>query len=114
MIDFACKRFELAEIIQCGLGLSKSEYALFAFFMEHAGQFETAVLAKKLSVDITTIQRGVKKLHEKGILEQKQKNLSAGGYAFVYAAKSRSEVKKVLKKIVTQWSSRVCEALTQW
>ena len=35
MIDFACKRFEMSEVIKCSLALSKAEFKLFDFFIKN-------------------------------------------------------------------------------
>ena len=108
MIDFACKRFDLKEIIKCSLGLTRAEISLFYFFLEnHNSYFNTEELSTKLKLDLSTIQKGVKKLNGRNIIIQQQQNLDGGGYLYYYKFNSKEEVKKVLKGIIKNWSKNV-------
>ena len=85
MIDFACKKFEMNEVIKCTLGLTKSEYKLMDFFLEKEDKWvSTSKLSNLFELNITTIQRAVKTLYEKDILDRRQDNLEQGGYEYYY------------------------------
>ncbi len=115
MIDFACKRFRLDEIIKCSLGLTKAEFRLMDFLLKHdEDHFSTEMLSAKLKVDLSTAQRAVKKLHEKGVIRRMQENLSGGGYVFFYQIKDRRELRKLILGIVHDWVGTVEEALAKW
>ena len=75
MIDFACKRFKLSEIIKCGLGLTRAEYKVLEYFIDHEDLFSTEQLAENIGLNLSTIQRTVKKLFEKDLLTRNQNNL---------------------------------------
>jgi predicted transcriptional regulator len=105
-IDFACKRFELDKIIKCSLGLKKCEFFLFDFFMKNSkNYYSTAQLAEILKCDVSSAQRGVKKLYEKDILSRKQMNLSLGGYNYFYQIKEKEEIKKKISGIIEDWAN---------
>lgn len=115
MIDFACKRFQLDEVIKCGLSLSKADYRVFDFLIGHDEDvYSTEELAKELGLNLSTIQRAVKKLYEKHLLKRFQTNLDGGGYSFQYAAKDKSHIKEIIMGIVNRWSSTVENALKDW
>jgi len=115
MIDFACKRFSLDEVIRCGLGLTKSDFAIMSLLVRGSNYFLTTVdISKKTGLDLSTVQRSVKKLYERKILVRKQENLKNGGYIFYYKAKSRKEIKDIVLKIVDNWSERVEKELIGW
>jgi predicted transcriptional regulator len=115
MIDFACKQFKIDQVIKCGLGLSKADSRLMYFLLEHSeDDFTTDDLAKKLKMDISTIQRAVKKLHEKEIIFRTQNNLSGGGYEFVYRIKSKAAIRKIIMNIVDGWAKKVETELGKW
>ncbi len=114
MIDFACKKFDLEEVIKCSLGLSKAEFRLLKFMVEHEKKFTTDELAKKLNLDKSTIQRSVKKLHEKNILTRSQINQSAGGYVFLYRVKDKTNIRKIVTDTIDNWVSVFKKKIADW
>ncbi|MDP3881917.1 MAG: MarR family transcriptional regulator [Nanoarchaeota archaeon] len=115
MIDFACKRFSLEEVIRCGLGLTKADLNLLSFLIKNINYFFTTQdLSKEISLDLSTVQRSVRKLHDKNLLLRKQKNLKNGGYIFYYKAKPRREIKDIILDIVEKWVERVGKELENW
>ena len=115
MIDFACKRFDLDEIIKCGLGLTKAELVVMKFFVSRLGEeFSSHETAEKLRLNVTTIQKAVKKLHGKKILVRHQKNMNNGGYVYTYESVAKKEIRGILKGIIRSWSSKVEESIDKW
>lgn len=114
MIDFACKKFDLEEVVKCSLGLSKSEFKLLKFLIENDKQFTTEELSKKLNLDKSTIQRGVKKLHGKGLVVRGQINQSIGGYLFLYRIKDKNKIRKIISDTVDSWVKVFHEKISKW
>jgi predicted transcriptional regulator len=114
MIDFACKQFNLKDIIKCSLGLTKADLHVFEFLLKHDGAYTTEDLAKKISIDLSTAQRAVKKLHEKNLVRRMQKNLPGGGYVFEYQTNDKKVIRKTVLDIVGKWTKRVEQELDQW
>ncbi len=115
MIDFACRQFRLEEIIKCGLGLTKAEYSVMQFFLKHdSKKFTSTDVSKAMSLDLTTVQKSVKKLYEKGVLERMQKNMDIGGYVFYYQAKNRQEISRLIMDIIHRWVGKVESEIANW
>lgn len=114
MIDFACKRFKIEEIIKCGLGLTRADYEIFSHLVEIEKWCTTESIANKLSLNLSTVQKAVKKLHEKDILERMQKNLNNGGYIYNYRIKPKPYIRSLIMKIVDNWAKKVGESLKEW
>ncbi len=115
MIDFACRVFLLDEIIKCSLGITKADFKVMDFLVKNSEEhFTTEELAKKLSLNLTTIQRAVKKLYEQKVLERKQNNLDNGGYVFIYKIVSKRAVKQIILEIIDKWKANVETALEKW
>lgn len=115
MIDFACKQFDINEVIKCGLGLTRSEFKLMDYLVKNFGKtYDSNDLAKEMSLDKTTVQRALKKLHEKNVVKRMQKNLDGGGYVFYYEIKPKPELRKIIVDIVNNWNKNVEKALDQW
>lgn len=114
MIQFACKTIKVQDVIKCSLGLTKAEVVLFEHFIKSDCFCTTQDLSKQLKLDLSTVQRGVKKLYDQGVLQRKQTNVSGGGYYFSYAAKSKSEVKRILLEIMNSWMNKVEGSLDLW
>ncbi len=115
MIDFACKRFKLSEVIKCGLGLTKADYLILEYFLKHSHKwFTTDILAEDLKFNLSTVQRAVKKLNEKGIIERKQNNLDGGGYVYVYTVRNRKDIAARIMEIVDNWAKQVKHEFESW
>jgi predicted transcriptional regulator len=115
MINFACKELDLNEVIKCSLGLSNAEFRLISFFVKYPEKdFSTEELASRLKLEKSTIQRGVKKLHEKKLLFRIQLNQSVGGYLFRYRIKDKNEIKKNILEILEGWNKKVKDELRTW
>ncbi len=106
MISFACKKIAEKEIITCSLGLNKSEYDVFKFLLRHdsAAVIQIAVWLEK---DRSLVQKAIKELLKKKIVERKQYNIKGGGYVFEYSLKSKKILKKRIMKNVNGWCSAV-------
>lgn len=115
MIDFACKQFDVEEIIRCGFGLTKAEYHLILYFLKHAEKAcDTLALCRGTKLNRTTIQKAVKRFYEKGLVNRHQKNLSSGGYLFTYQIKNKKELRVILKNLIRAWSEKVEREIDRW
>jgi predicted transcriptional regulator len=114
MIDFACKQFNLRDIIKCSLGLTKGDLAVFEHLVKRNGRHRTEEIAHALKVDTSTVQRAVKKLHEKQLLRRTQMNLEGGGYVYVYEANDKRAIRRIIMEIVQSWTKRVEKELETW
>ena len=115
MIDFACKRFVIEDIIKCAFGLTRSEMRLFQYLVDHPGEvFSSEDLAKEIKLDLTTVQRGLKKLHEANVLLRSQVNQDGGGYHFTYAIVPPEKLRQEIRGLLQKWLSRVDDALEKW
>lgn len=114
MISFACKKVDIKDIIQCSFSLSKTEYLLLDFFQKQNDNLTTIDIAKKLNKDRTTIQKAIKSLHEKDIVDKRQINLESGGYMYVYKIKDRTLLKNEILKIIDKWDAQVRKAVNDW
>lgn len=114
MIDFACKKFDLEEVVKCSLGLSKSEFKLLKFLIENDREFTTEELSKKLKLDKSTIQRAVKKMHGKSLVRRGQINQSVGGYLFTYRIKDKNKIRQIILDTVESWVVVFREKISKW
>lgn len=112
MIDFACKEFSINEVVKCSLGLTKSEYSLLQFLLSNENKtFTTNELAKRNKLDLTTVQKAVKKFDELGVVAKGQLNLKSGGYIFTYEICSKKKVTNKILEIINEWHEKVIKEL---
>lgn len=114
MIDFACKRFELREVIKCGLGLTKSDYTIMDFLVKNKKTFNSHEIAEKLNLDLSTVQRSLKNLSSKNIIIRGQNNLSLGGYVYLYRINEKKIIKEMMMNIINQWVNKVEHEVDRW
>jgi len=84
------------------------------FFEEPDNWSKTEQIAILVELDLSTVQRSVKKLHEKGILIRSQNNLDGGGYSFIYKINNKKEIKELIMGIVSKWAVKVEQELEEW
>jgi len=114
MIDFACKRFELKDVIKCGLGLTKSDFLIMDFLIKNKKTYGSNEIAEKLGLDLSTIQRSLKNLNEKRIVIRGQNNLSGGGYVYRYKINDKIVIRNMMMEIINQWVKKVEYELEKW
>lgn len=115
MIDFACKRFDLDDVIKCGLGLTRTEFRILGYFLKSEGaECTTACMADEMGLNLTTVQKAVKKLNEKGVIVRHQKNLENGGYVYTYECRSKDKIRGIVKGIIRDWHRKVDEKIDRW
>jgi len=115
MIDFACKKFDLNEIIKCGLNLTKVEFRIFEFLIKNDGEWFSAYdISNKLGIGLSTAQKAVKKLNNKNVLWQNQRNLEGGGYFFIYRIKNKLKLRETILDIVHNWIKKVEKEISSW
>ena len=84
-ISFACKKIEIKDLIKCSFGFSKTEFKVFNFLLGKDKQtFTVADLSEKVELDRTSVQRALKKLVDKKIVERRAKNLGNGCFFYIY------------------------------
>jgi predicted transcriptional regulator len=114
-VDFACKELKVEDVIKCALNLTKADLKVMKYFLNETERWvDTDSLSKALKLDISTIQRSVKKLHEKEILQRSQQNLDGGGYVFRYKIHSRAKIKNIMMIVVNSWADRLGQELEKW
>lgn len=115
MIDFACKEFKIEDIIKCGLNLTKADLDVLRFFLQSEQEWlNTEHIAKGLGLNLSTVQRGVKKLYERDILIRSQNNMDGGGYFFVYTVRNKKEIRKLIMQLISNWTIMVDAELQKW
>ncbi|MCM2325774.1 MAG: MarR family transcriptional regulator [Candidatus Woesearchaeota archaeon] len=114
MIDFACRQFDINEIIKCGLGLTKTEFEIFTYMIERRKEHTAHDLAKAKRLDLSTVQKALKKLSDMQIAERRQMNLSNGGYIYSYKIKDKSAVISKINHTIKGWAAKVEDELGKW
>ncbi len=115
MIDFACKEFKIEAVIKCGLNLTKADLQVLEYFLQFGQNWlKTETISDELDLNLSTVQRSVKKLYEREILVRSQNNMDGGGYFFVYKIKSKKEIRELIMGIVHSWVNRVDTELQTW
>src|SRR3989339_675733 len=76
MVDFTCKKFIFDDILKYSLGLTKKEFIVLKHLIDNSDmELTTLKIKDKLNLNLTTIQKAVKKLSEKKILLKYKKKL---------------------------------------
>ncbi len=113
-LSFACKRIDFRDIVMCSFELNKTEYNLFLFLIKQKDSLSASDVGEELGKDRTTIQKAIKRLVEKNLVQKHQVNLDAGGYTFVYSIKNKEELRHNILNIVNSWHKNVVNSVKKW
>ena len=113
MVTFSCKRITEEELIRCSFNLNKTEYNILIFLLKSDRAHKVSQIYKAMKLKRTTIQKAIKNLVEKGLVKRTQKNLSRGGYVFLYKPSNKDEIKSKMKEITYKWYKRVEKAISE-
>ena len=115
MIDFACKKFNLDEVIRCSLGFTKTEFKIMKYMILNSEkEFTTQKISEILKIGLSTSQKAINKINEKGLVKRNQKNFEKGGYIFIYSIKDKVVLEKEILKIIHNWTKKVEVELKGW
>lgn len=106
MLNMRCDNVNVDEIIKCGLNLTKCEMSILKYFIKNKDWKDTDKVADDMQLNLSTVQRAVKKLTESGIIERKQYNLKSGGYYFSYKIMSKIKVREKMLTILNEWHKK--------
>lgn len=103
---------DLNDVIKCTLNLTKKEMVIFEFFkLNNDDYYTTEDLSREINLDLSTVQRGVKKMALLKIIERKQNNLENGSYLFLYKCKTKADIKFVILERFFEWSAKTKDKL---
>ena len=115
MLDFACKQFDLKEILRCSLNLTKAEFKVLEFFLNHkVKKYNSNEISKSMNLDLTTIQKSLKKLYDKKIIIRSQKNSAKGGYIYYYEIENKETISKTILRTINNWINKVEIEINIW
>ncbi len=115
MIDFACKKFDLKEVIRCSLALTKTEFKIIEYLMKNPNkEFTTQEISQKFKIGLSTSQKAINEINKKELIKRTQKNLRKGGYIFVYSIKEKEILKKRILEIINNWMQKVEIKMKKW
>ncbi len=115
MIDFACKRFDLEEVIRCSLNLTKTEFKIMEYLIKQNRKcFTTQEISKIFGIGLSTAQKSVRKIKEAEIVKRGQKNFKGGGYVFIYSINQKRVLKEKILRIIRNWTEKVEDRIQEW
>ncbi|RLI62097.1 MAG: MarR family transcriptional regulator [Promethearchaeia archaeon] len=113
MITFSCKKIAKEDLIKCAFALNKTEYHLLIFLLKKDKKYTATQISKIVKLDRTTIQKAIKSLVDKELVKKTQRNISGGGYTFLYSIEDKKEIKKKIKEVIHKWCKGVEKAVNE-
>lgn len=113
MISFACKNIDLKDLIMCSFDLNKTDYKLLMFLLGK-DYMTTKEIARGINLDRSSVQKSLKRLVEKMLVNRKQFNLENGGYIFSYRIKDKGQIKKQMLDMISSWNQKVQKEIDNW
>ncbi len=115
MIDFACKKFDIEEVIRCSLNLTKTEFNIVKYLIKNNQESFTAKeISKIFKIGLSTSQKAIKKINEAELIKRGQRNLEKGGYIFVYFIREKLILKQKILSLIHNWTKKVETELKKW
>jgi predicted transcriptional regulator len=114
MISFACQDIEFRDLVRCSFKLNKTEYNVMMFLLVSGKSLRAQDIGTTMQLDRTTVQKAIKKLAEKELVERHQENLGKGGYLYHYRIKNKDDIKQRMLTIVDRWHESVVSEINKW
>lgn len=92
MINLACKNITIEELIKCSFNINKTEFLIIKILLDDENCSSDS-LHKRLGKDLSTVQKALKTLVEKGLVVRYQVNLDGGGYKYYYKSISKDDIR---------------------
>ncbi len=112
-VTFACKKFPIDQVLRCSFGLSQSQFRLLKLLLSR-GELSVEEAANLLGKDRTTVQRSMKSLVQRGLVQRRQYNLENGGYQYHYLPQNKQDIKQRIKEHFEHFSQMVHKELERW
>ncbi len=112
MINLACKRITVEELLKCAFNLSKTEYSILKV-LEKENDLDSEAISKALKRDLSTVQRNLKSLIEKDLVFRTQINYESGGYKFVYKRVKKEVIERKILGNLANFEEKVKESLNK-
>jgi predicted transcriptional regulator len=113
-LNFACRTITLEQILKCSFNLNKTEIKILKILLDDKEEKSIDDLKKVVKKDRTTIQRALKRLHERSLIKRRQINLQKGGYTFVYSPNPKSDLKSKINEIFESFRNTVNKEISRW
>ena len=114
MIDFACKRISEEDVLRCAFTLSRTELALLKKMLAQRKETTAQELASSCKRDVTTVQRSLKRLHEKDLVKRFQHNFDTGGYEYTYQLIGRNQLLARIRENLERFTDTVLRSLDRF
>ncbi len=90
-----------SDLLCCAFGLRNTE--IDAFFSLLSGPKTVREISTQVNRERSTVQRVLKRLHKKGLVEQEGRTFDRGGYYYVYRAVSTKDVRDQILSQLERW-----------
>ncbi len=115
MIDFACKKFDLKEVIRCNLNFTKTEFKIVEYLIKNSNKkFTAREIAQIFKIGLSTSQKAINEINKKELIKRNQRNLKKGGYIFIYSIKENPILKQKILEIIHNWIKEVEVEIQKW
>jgi predicted transcriptional regulator len=113
MVIFSCKKISQKDLITCAFNLNKTQYDVLIFLMKKQKEYTAQKIAEMMKLDRTTVQKAIKELLKKQLVQRAQINLQKGGYTFIYNVNDKTKIKRKIKKLTYDWYKTVEAAIDE-
>ncbi len=114
MINFACRKINMEDIIKCSFSLNKTAYNVLSYLMQADEWKNVMSISKDLGLERSGVQKAIKVLLGAGLIKRKQKNMPSGGYIYFYTSIPKSEIKEKLMSIIREWENLLEKEAEKW
>lgn len=113
-VSFSCNQIDFKDLVMCSFSLNKTEYNLFLFLLEQEDSLSASQIGEQMKKDRTTVQKAIKKLVVKDLVQKFQINLDTGGYTFVYKIRNKDFIRTTILEVINSWHRQVVETIKSW
>jgi predicted transcriptional regulator len=113
-LNFACKTFSMDEILKCSFNITSTELKILKIILKEDKEYYVKDISKKLNKDRSTIQRALNNLIKENLIKKQQKNITTGGYIYIYKQTPKQIIKKRMSNNLENFKTIVLSQIDKW
>ena len=102
------------DLLGCIHGLNERDQMVFQLLQQAEEGLTVDDVADRLDCERSTAYRSISRLHETGVVRQKQINYENGGYYHVYCPRAPEEIAHDMQRLVNDWYADIGQLIQEF
>lgn len=113
IMQFACKKISLKDVLKCSFNINKTSFEVLIILIKSKDKLTIIDISKKINLTSSSVQKAIKNLINKELINRIKINKDKGGYFFKYYIKNKKGIKELLIKNTNNWAKDIIKRISK-